>query len=73
MIDKFFRIIETKTEQGIKKLEGLDIGTEEYKELVTQIISNLNLIKDKGVLKGEAPTEKPKQFDPQSVIGKEFK
>lgn len=70
MIEEFFALIEKKTKEGIKELKGLDIGTEKYKEMVSQIISNINLIKDKDQL---SPQPAPKEFEPQSVIGKEFK
>ena len=79
MIDltKFYEVIAMKTEEGIEQLKKEKIGTEEYKTLVSQIVSNINLTHDRPLLeKGQPqpqPQEQPQQFDPQSVIGKEFK
>lgn len=67
-LDELFLILSDKTEEGIEKLKEVEIGTEEYELLVRQIISNINLEKDY-LEQGN----QPKEFDPQSVIGKEFK
>lgn len=69
-LDELFLILSEKTEEGIEKLKSVEIGTEEYELLVRQIISNINLAKERGKLE---EGNQPKQFDPQSVIGKEFK
>lgn len=78
-LDRFFTIIESKTQEGIEKLKGVEIGTEEYQLLVNQIISNINLRHDRDFLEngpqqgGGQEGQQQKQFDPQAVIGKEFK
>lgn len=69
-LDELFLILSDKTEEGIEKLKEVEIGTEEYELLVRQIISNINLAKDRGALE---QGNQPKQFDPKDVIGKEFK
>ena len=80
MIDltKFYEVIEMKTEEGIEQLKKEKIGTDEYKTLVSQIVSNINLTHDRPLLeKGQPqPQQEPqeqKQLDPKSIIGKEFK
>lgn len=67
-LNKLALMLRDKTEEGFKKLKEVEIGTEEYELLVRQIISNINLEKDY-LEQGN----QPKEFDPQSVIGKEFK
>ena len=76
-LGRLFAIIESKTQEGIEKLKDVEIGTEEYQLLVNQIISNINLRHDRSFLEngpqqGGGQQEK-KKFDPQAVIGKEFK
>ena len=79
MIDltKFYEVIEMKTEEGIEQLKKEKIGTDEYKTLVSQIVSNVNLTHDRPLLEnGPSQTQEPqeqKQLDPKSIIGKEFK
>jgi hypothetical protein len=80
MIEEFFSIIMQKSEEGIEKLRELEIGTEEFTALVTQLISNFNLLSNKEQLmnparraemagleqgQGQAP-------DVRRHIGKEF-
>lgn len=76
-LDRLFAIIESKTQEGIEKLKGTEIGTEEYQLLVNQIISNINLRHDRSFLENGPQQQQgggqPQQFDPQAVIGKEFK
>lgn len=75
-LDAFFKVLELKTKEGVEKLKVIDIGTEEYQMLVNQIISTINLKHDRSILENgrqQAQGQQKKQFDPKSVIGKEFK
>ena len=77
MIDltKFYEVIAMKTEEGIEQLKKEKIGTDEYKTLVSQIVSNVNLTHDRPLLESgpSQPQQEQKQLDPKSIIGKEFK
>lgn len=82
MIEEFFDIIMEKSEVGIEKLRELEMGTEEYSMLVTQLISNFNLLSNKeqlmnparraemaGLEQGQGQGQAP---DVKRHIGKEF-
>lgn len=83
MIEEFFSIIMNKSEEGLEKLRGLEMGTEEFTALVTQLISNFNLLSNKEQLMNPAKraeeqglgqgSGQEQLLDPRSFIGKEFK
>lgn len=83
MIEEFFSIITDKSEEGLDKLRETEMGTEEFSMLVTQLISNFNLLSNKEQLMNPARAAEMQGLgqdsgqgqlpDPRSFIGKEFK
>ena len=68
-LEDFFELVVEKTKEGVEKLKTTEMGTEEYEILISQIISNINLVRDKDILVygdnqvGQGGSAE--QFDPQ--------
>lgn len=75
-LEDFFELVVEKTKEGVEKLKTIEMGTEEYEILISQIISNINLVRDKDILVyGDNPVGQggsAEQFDPQKWIGEDF-
>lgn len=75
-LEDFFELVVEKTKEGVEKLKTTEMGTEEYEILISQIISNINLVRDKDILVygenaiGQQPQQE--QFDSQKWIGEDF-